>query len=276
MSHSFLDQAPMTNENKANRLTKHELLGFFAHPGSLDDYLDLIRRSVSESQPCTVLYHNLHSLYSYFTSPDLKRDYEGKTVLVDGMPVIWLMRLAGISVNRDHRLTYVDFIIPMMELARDNGYQVYHVGQQRDIQEKALNVIREKVPGIQIEGHDGYFDQTPHSAESLDVINDMNDKGSNILLVGFGAPKQEAWVHAHRSLINASAVFTCGACMEYVAGAVRTPPRWMGRMGLEWSFRLIENPRRFAFRYFIEPLLLGAILLKNGISSRFSRSRTGS
>ena len=267
---------PMTKNDKNNRLSKHELLGFFAHPGSLDDYLALIRTSVSESRPCTVLYHNLHSLYSYFTSSDLQRDYADKTVLVDGMPVIWLMRLAGIPVTRQHRLTYVDFIIPMMELARDNGFRVYHVGQHRDIQEKALRVIREKVPGIEIDGHDGYFDQTPQSADSLDVISKINDNGSNIVLVGFGAPKQEAWVHAHRSQINAEAVFTCGACMEYVAGAVRTPPRWMGRCGLEWSFRVMENPRRFAFRYFVEPVLLAAILLKNGLSAQLRRSRAGS
>jgi len=260
-------------KNKNSRLIKRDLLGFFAHPGSLDDYLGLIQDSISQSQPCTVLYHNLHSLYSYFTSSELREDYAGKTVLVDGMPVIWLMRSAGIPVGRDQRLTYVDFIIPMMELARDNGYQVYHVGQQRDVQEKALEVIREKVPGIKIDGHDGYFDQSPNSADSLDVIKDMNEKGSNILLVGFGAPKQEAWVNAHRSLINAEAVFTCGACMEYVAGAVKTPPRWMGRVGLEWSFRVIENPQRFAFRYFIEPLLLGAILFKNWLSARLGRGR---
>lgn len=68
-------------------------------------------------------------------------------------------------------------------------------------------------------------------------------------------------------------VFTCGACMEYVAGAVRTPPRWMGPLGLEWSFRLIENPRRFAFRYLVEPILLGAILLRNGIGELFQRKR---
>ena len=58
--------------------------------------------------------------------------------------------------------------------------------------------------------------------------------------------------------------------MEYVAGAVKTPPRWMGRIGLEWSFRLIEDPKRFAFRYLVEPILLGAILVFNGIKNLIS------
>ena len=220
-------------------LQSRHLLGFFAHPGTLNDYLNLIKASIQDKHPCTVFYHNLHSLYSYFTSVTLREYYENKTVLVDGMPVIWLYKLFGAPLTREHRITYVDFIMPMMEQAQQNGWKVYHIGQQSDIQQKALSTIREQVPGIQIDGHDGYFDQNPQSEDSLAVVRAINDFGTDLLLVGFGAPKQEAWVHSHREQIEASAVFTCGACMEYVAGAVRTPPRWMGRSGLEWSFRLL-------------------------------------
>ena len=252
-------------------LQKRSMLGFFTHPGTMQEYLDLIKTSITKREPCTVFYHNLHSLYSYFTSPELRKYYDKATVLVDGMPVIWLQKLAGEPLTRDHRVTYVDFILPMMELAQQNGWKVYHLGQSADIQQSALDIIRSKVPGIEISGHDGYFDLSPQCPESLEVIKGVNDFGTQLLLVGFGAPKQEAWLHAHRDQIDAAAVFTCGACMEYVAGAVKTPPRWMGRVGLEWSFRLFENPRRFAFRYLVEPLLLAAILGWNGIKGLFGK-----
>ena len=255
-------------ESAGSILPKRSLLGFFTHPGTLDEYLDLIKHSVSTREPCTILYHNLHSLYSYMSSESLRRFYHGTTVLIDGMPVVWLYKLAGAPLNREHRITYVDFIMPMMRLARDNNWNVYHLGQSADIQQKALQIIREQVPGIQIRGHDGYFDQSPQSSESLDVIKDVNDFETNLLLVGFGAPRQEAWLHAHRDQLQAQAVLTCGACMEYVAGAVKTPPRWMGRLGLEWSFRLLENPRRFAFRYLIEPILLAFMLARNWLQGR--------
>jgi len=260
-------------DNTKAAIDRHALLGFFAHPGSLEEYLALTRSSIERRSRCTVFYHNLHSLYSYFTSTELRHSYQGTTVLVDGMPVIWLMQLFKIPVSRKHRLTYVDFIMPLMQLARDNGWNVYHIGQHSSVQEKALSIVRDTWPGIQLGGHDGYFDQQPHCAESLAVIDKINAAHSDIVLVGFGAPRQEAWVAAHRDLINAPVVFTCGACMEYVAGAVNTPPRWMGRMGLEWSFRLFENPRRFAFRYLIEPILLGAILLRNALGELFNGKR---
>lgn len=257
--------------NEQHPLPSYSLLGFDVHPGTLQDYLNLIKHGVAHQQRYTVLYHNLHSLYSYFTSKTLRDDYQNCTVLVDGMPVIWLMRANGLPVTRDHRLTYVDFIMPMMELARDEGLKVFHVGQKAEVQQEAMRRIREKVPGIEIAGHDGYFDQSHDSVESQHVIEQMNQFEADIVLVGFGAPKQEAWLAANREKINATTVFACGACMEYVAGAVSTPPRWMGRTGLEWLFRLGENPRRFAFRYLVEPLLLACLLAKQWISERFGR-----
>jgi len=145
------------------------------------------------------------------------------------------------------------------------------VGQKADVQQEAMNRIREQVPGINIAGHDGYFDQSPGSDESQHVIDEINQFKADIVLVGFGAPKQEAWLSANREKINSSTVFACGACMEYVAGAVSTPPRWMGRSGLEWLFRLGENPRRFAFRYLVEPVLLAGILSRQWLKNRFSK-----
>lgn len=255
-------------ESANELLQKRSLLGFFTHPGTLAEYLQLLKTSIENRERCTILYHNLHSLYSYMASESLRRYYEGTTVLVDGMPVVWLYKLAGVPLTRDHRITYVDFIMPMMELAKENGWKVYHLGQSADIQQQAIDIIRQKVPGIEIAGHDGYFNQDPQSDESLEVIQGVNDFETNLLLVGFGAPRQERWLHAHRDQINAEAVLTCGACMEYVAGAVKTPPRWMGRLGLEWSFRLLENPRRFAFRYLAEPILLAGMLARNWFSGR--------
>lgn len=244
-------------------LAEHAMLGFSTNPGTIEEYVSLIETSITERRKTTVFYHNLHSLYSYFTSEPLRRCYDKYLALVDGMPVIWLLRLGGHDVTREHRVTYVDFIWPMLESARDNQRRVFHVGQNSETQQQALAIIRKRVPGILLEGHDGYFNLDTECSESMQVINQINEYGTDLLLVGFGAPKQEYWIDAHRHLIDAPAVFTCGACMEYVAGAVKTPPRWMGRLGLEWSYRLLENPRRFAFRYLIEPLILGGILLRN-------------
>ncbi len=256
------------NDHSSNRLRDHRLLGFRVNPGTIDDYIALVADTVDNARKETVFYHNLHSLYSYFRSGELRQCYDKATILADGMPIVWLLKLMRFSAERDQRVTYVDFIWPLLEAARDNNWSVYHVGQQSEVQQQALEEIRERLPGISIDGHDGYFDQSAESEDSLRVIAEINKQKTDVLLVGFGAPKQEFWIDAHREKIDAPMVFSCGACMEYVAGHVKTPPRWMGRLGLEWSYRLFENPRRFAFRYLVEPLLLGFYLLRNLLSER--------
>lgn len=250
--------------------------GFTVHPGTIENYVALARSAASERRPVTVLYHNLHSLYLWFRSPTLRQHYAGCTVLVDGMPLIALLRAAGVDVDRSHRVTYVDLIEPLMRMARDEGLRVFHVGQSSEIQATALTTLRERLPGLQIDGHDGYFDQSAASADSQRVVDAINAFGSDLVLIGFGTPRQEAWLHAHREAIEAPAVYACGACMEYVAGAVRTPPRWMGRFGLEWAFRLGEHPRRFAYRYLVEPVILAGHLLREWSAGRRSLPKPAS
>lgn len=257
------------------RLADHRMLGFRVNPGTISDWVGLIGDAVQNKRKETVFYHNLHSLYTYFTDERLRNCYDKYKALADGMPVIWLLQLGRRSVTREQRVTYVDFIWPLLEGARDNGWKVYHLGQSSEIQQQALTNIRQRLPGIEIDGHDGYFDLTADSAETRTVIDGINKFDTDLLLVGFGAPKQEYWVDEHREQINANALFTCGACMEYVAGAVKTPPRWMGKTGLEWSYRLIENPKRFAFRYLVEPVLLGLILARNLVSGLFRGGEDG-
>ena len=69
-------------------------------------------------------------------------------------------------------------------------------------------------------------------------------------------PRQEYWIDSHAARINANLIMSCGAAMEYMVGYVKEPPRWMGRLGLEWLFRLVEKPRRFFHRYLVEPWIL--------------------
>lgn len=259
-------------ENEEPRPTRMNAFGFSSDPGTLDEYVSLVSEHIKTRTPVSVFYHNQHTLYGYFTNERLKQCYKRATVIADGMCVIWLSQLAGFKVTRAHRLTYVDFIIPLMETAQKQGWRVFHIGQETEVLNKALETIRTQVPGVEIEGYTGYFDQTAHSTESMSVIDQINANSTDLLLVGFGTPSQEFWVDTHRENINAPAILTCGACMEYVAGAVRTPPRWMGRVGLEWSFRLMENPRRFAHRYTVQTVKLSFILCRNWFRSRFADS----
>ena len=83
----------------------------------------------------------------------------------------------------------------------------------------------------------------------------------DVLMVGMGMPQQETWVLDNRAALKRAAIFTVGAAFDYEAGVQRTPPRWTGRLGVEWLARLASEPRRLAWRYLVEPWsLLGPAL----------------
>lgn len=256
------------SQHRSTKLQRCDLLGFYTHPGTSEDYLNFVETRIDTGSQTTIYYHNLHTLYLYVTSEDYRRSFNDKTVICDGMGVLFLYKLARFKLTRDYRLTYVDFIMPMLEMARDKGWRVFHIGQDAEVQEKALSTIIDAVPGIQIAGHHGFFDQTGSNPETAEVIKRVNEFSTDLLLVGLGTPNQELWIGANREKIDATAVMLCGSCMEYVAGKVSTAPRWMGRAGLEWLFRLFEDPKRFWFRYLIQPFLLAFILLRNCFQQR--------
>jgi N-acetylglucosaminyldiphosphoundecaprenol N-acetyl-beta-D-mannosaminyltransferase len=85
-----------------------------------------------------------------------------------------------------------------------------------------------------------------------------------------GMGRQEQWIFENRATLRTHCIGTCGACMEYFAGAAPTPPRWMGPLGVEWLFRLLSDPKRFWKRYLVEPWIV-AWLLATGAARRRRR-----
>lgn len=82
-------------------------------------------------------------------------------------------------------------------------------------------------------------------------------------MVGMGMPRQEHWVVEYHERIEANVIWLVGACFDYVAGAIPTPPRWMGRVGLEWLYRLYSEPQRLASRYLLEPWSLVPLMISD-------------
>ncbi len=174
------------------------------------------------------------------------------------MPLVLLCRLSGIPARRDHRVTWVDFVWPLLSTACDRDWRVFYLGGRPEVVVDGLATIRARLPALRIDGRSGFFDDAPGSGDNAAVVDAIERFEPDLLLVGMGMPRQERWILRNRSLLGVPAILACGACMEYIAGAVRTPPRWAGRWGLEWLFRLLEDPRRFAFRYIVEPWLIVA------------------
>jgi N-acetylglucosaminyldiphosphoundecaprenol N-acetyl-beta-D-mannosaminyltransferase len=249
--------------------------GISVHAGTLAQYLRLIALTIRKKQKIIMFDSmNLHGLYFYLKDRAVRLAYEKEVLIIDSVPIILLMKLRGQDVNIDHRVTGCDFVWPFFRQIWANNHRVFCLGNHQPTVDRALPIIKEALPGIAIDGRHGFFDQTPNSAESLAIIDEINQFQPDVLTVGFGSPFEQKWIAAHRHLINAPVVVVWGACMEYVAGIVTTPPRWMGRWGLEWFYRLAGNPRRFAFRYLVEPWALVGLLIWHNLPHSRSTKRS--
>ncbi len=236
------------------------MAGVNVTPMTLPEIIQAVTLHIAGGSACVIAHINLHGLYVH-RSDEGFRELTGKSfVFIDGMPIVWLARLLGHPLTGRYRVTYVDLIWPLLERAAAEDWRVFYLGGDPQVLARGLAKIKARFPKLQLSGHDGFFDTAEKTLSYLnagdDVVDEINRFAPHLLLVGMGMPKQENWVLRNRQRLTAPVVMTAGACIEYLAGAASTPPRWMGRCGLEWFYRLYRNPRRFWRRYLIEPWIV--------------------
>jgi N-acetylglucosaminyldiphosphoundecaprenol N-acetyl-beta-D-mannosaminyltransferase len=249
--------------------TAISFLGLTLHPKTLDELNDLVSIGIRDQKRWIIANHNLHSVYLFHTQPTLREFYaRAHWVHIDGMPLVALGRLYGYPLERSQRVTYADWTLPLIALAAGQGWRVFYLGSPKGVAEKGAQELRKLHPTLHIEVNDGYFDARPGSAENEALVARINTYEPDLLMVGMGMPRQEYWIHNNFAQLNAKVILPSGAAIDYIAGAVPTPPRWTGLLGLEWAFRLVNEPRRLFARYLIEPwyilFLLATDFLRKG------------
>lgn len=236
------------------------LLGVEVDAVSIHELNALIVDAVAQRRRVLIAHHNLHSVHLYHRDPKMRAFYGRATVIhIDGMPLVYWGQLLGYPLETRHRVTYVDWVRPLMAEAARRGWRVFHLGGQPGVAERATQRLRKEFPRLQLETYHGYFDMG--GEENDRVLDLIAGYGPNVLMVGMGMPRQEYWVLNNWERIHANAVLTSGACFDYLGGAIPTPPRWMGRCGLEWLYRLLSEPRRLWRRYLVEPWGLFPLLV---------------
>jgi N-acetylglucosaminyldiphosphoundecaprenol N-acetyl-beta-D-mannosaminyltransferase len=221
---------------------------------SKDDLVELVAEAVDSRKRYIVGNHNLHSIYISSRDVRMREFYKRADYThVDGMGVVLAGRLLGLPLTRADRTGYMDLLPSLAQRASASGWRIFYLGSKPGVAAKGAETLKAQYPELQIHTRHGYFDATQGSSENQEVLEEIQRFDTQILLVGMGMPRQEVWILENVDHIRANAVFCCGAVIDYVAGEIPTPPRWLGQIGLEWLYRLMAEPRRLGWRYLVEP-----------------------
>lgn len=184
--------------------------------------------------------------------PELKKAIdEAFLVLPDGIGIIHGARILGTPLKE--KVPGIDFAQALMARMAAEGMSVFLLGAKDGVAQQAAERLKERFPGLVIAGtHHGYF------SEDEPIINIINEAEPDLLLVCLGAPKQEFWMRNNAEKLNVGLMAGLGGTLDVFAGKVRRAPDSWQRLGLEWLYRLIREPRRIK-RMIKLPLFLLAV-----------------
>ena len=216
----------------------------------------IIEKRVQQETNRTLLLanHNLHSLALCRSNRAMQRYFDkAEYIWLDGMPVVWMLRLLGHRIDRSWRTTFLDWDHSLLTMADKQRWRIFLLGTTDENNLAALAKLQARYPDVVFAGHHGYILNSEGCTENHNILNKINDFRPDILLVGMGMPLQELWISESHQKLNAKVIMPLGGYFDYIAGAAYTPPRWTGKLGLEWLARLLASPRRLAYRYLAEP-----------------------
>ncbi|WP_082967798.1 WecB/TagA/CpsF family glycosyltransferase [Mycolicibacterium monacense] len=205
-----------------------------------------------------LLNHNLHSAYLHDADATFRELYRrADWIVIDGTPVRWLASFsAQTKLTPNYRIGSTDWIAALPQL--DASRRLFVYGANADSNARAVKNLSAMLPRWTVTGVDGYV--------SKDLaLTRIREFYPDLVLVGLGMPRQEHFLMSQLTNLPDATYATVGGAIDYLAGTTRLAPRWLGRFGLEWVWRLANQPRRLAHRYLVEPLLLLTRVLRRRV-----------
>lgn len=228
------------------------------HPMSATEVLDFFAEN--GRAPRIIANLNLHGLYLREVNSQFRAYCEGAdVVLVDGFPVLVLAMIgASQHIESKRRIGSTDWVIPLIEL--DSSIRVVAVGGSAHTATKASLNVNSRTANMSWLAYDGF--DFSFCSEGPEVSLTEALRGADLVLVGMGMPFQEQWIVKNLDLAPNATFANVGGLFDYLGGAQRLAPRWIGSLGLEWAYRVALAPRRLGKRYFVEPIKLARFVCR--------------
>jgi N-acetylglucosaminyldiphosphoundecaprenol N-acetyl-beta-D-mannosaminyltransferase len=238
---------------------KFEILGTNISTTSYEEVVEKVSRWIADRAPRYICVCPVNNVMIARSDPDYRRILNNAAVATpDGMPVVWFMRISG---NRKQERVYGPVLmLKLCEAAVRQGRGIFLYGGTGDVLEKLEKNLVGLFPCLRIAGRIAPPFRPLTSEEDAEIVRQIRESGAGIVFVGLGTPKQEQWMADHVGRLGAVLVGV-GAAFDFHAGAVRQAPVILQRLGFEWAFRLLMEPRRLFWRYVLQNPRFAALSL---------------
>jgi len=246
------------------------IFGIKIHNTNLEEVSEKLKIYLEGKSLKTIYTPNTEIIMEAKDNENLKKIINnGDLVLPDGIGLVYGSRIKGRPLEM--RVTGFDTSIRLLEIGDEYGYGIYLLGGKDGVAKDASINIKKEYEGIKVLGcHSGYF-QGSHlgiedSQEEEQIIDDINNKSPDIIFVGLGFPRQEIWIDRNKNKLKGKIIIGNGGVIDVLSGRVKRAPIIYQRLGLEWLYRLIQEPsrikRQIALPKFIWEVLFNKNIIK--------------
>lgn len=236
------------------------ILGIHVSVTTLDQAVDRVRQWIKHNECRYVCVTDVHALLVAAAQPELTNFYNASGMtLPDGMPLVWASRAAG--ARNAVRVSGPDFFPAVIEASVGMGWRHFLVGGDQGVGERLAAIMRRRYPGAEVVGSYCPPFRVLSEAEKEELIQTINRARPHVVWFALGAPKQEQWMAEYHQRLSANVLVGVGAAFALQVGDVTRAPAWMRSRGLEWLYRLIQEPSRLWRRYLLAVPTFGVQIL---------------
>ena len=229
---------------------------------TMNEALSVIDDLIRQNKNAYVVTPNVDHIVKLEVNDELMAAYsEADLILADGMPLIWTSKLYHQPIKE--KVSGSDLFPKLCELAAEHRYKMFFLGAKEGVAAKAAENLKKLHPNLEIVGcYAPPLGFEKNSSELLKIEQLIKKTAPHILILALGCPKQEIIAHQYRDVFRVPLVLCLGATLDFVAGNVKRAPRWMSNMGLEWLYRIYQEPSRMFKRYVMEDCRFMKLLVK--------------
>ncbi len=230
---------------------------------SFEDAIEMLCKAPLQGRKLRVHFAAVHTMVEASRSAAMRHCLAtAEVIAADGVPLVWYGKLKGMRVQR---VCGPDTMPAVLDRSRWDGTKHFFYGGAPGVAEQLVEQMTSQYPGVDVAGVYCPPFRALTDAENDAVVEMIDASGADFVWVGLGSPKQDLWMEQMQPRLRATVLLGVGAAFDFHAGLKTRAPRWMQRTGLEWTHRLISEPRRLAGRYMTQAPWFARLLITDGL-----------